>query len=86
MPVYDICQVLGLAVRDRRERAGLSQEALADLASLHRTYVGGIERGERNVSLRNIEALAYALNLTPSQLLRDAEAIRHTLRKSAGSK
>lgn len=45
-----------------RKRAGISQEGLADLAGLHRTYVGGIERSERNVSIDNIEKLAVALN------------------------
>jgi transcriptional regulator with XRE-family HTH domain len=46
----------------QRKRAGISQEGLADLAGLHRTYVGGIERSERNVSIDNIEKLAVALN------------------------
>lgn len=55
----------------KRYRAlrGLSQEALADIAELHRTYVGGIERGERNVSIDNIERLAHALRLDVTQLL-----------------
>jgi transcriptional regulator with XRE-family HTH domain len=48
----------------------LSQEALADLAGLHRTYVGSIERGERNVSVDNIERLARALDLDPADLLK----------------
>jgi transcriptional regulator with XRE-family HTH domain len=47
----------------------LSQEELADRAELHRTYVGGIERGERNVSLLNIDRLARALETSPSRLL-----------------
>ena len=48
---------------------GLSQEALAERADLHWTYIGGIERGERNVSLINIVRIARALELTPARLL-----------------
>lgn len=60
-----------LAQRLRAERAnrGLSQERLADLAGVHRTYVGSIERSERNVSIDNIEQLATALGLDISDLL-----------------
>jgi transcriptional regulator with XRE-family HTH domain len=53
----------------RRAKA-LSQEALAELAELHRNYVGGTERGERNLGLRNIVRLARVLGVTPSELLR----------------
>lgn len=56
-------------MREHRTRAGLSQEKLAALAKLDRTYVGGVERGERNVSLVNIVRLAHALSMTPAQLL-----------------
>jgi len=60
-----------LAQRLRAERAarGISQEQLADLAGLHRTYVGSVERAERNVSLDNIEQLASALDLDIAVLL-----------------
>ncbi|MDX6575142.1 MAG: hypothetical protein QOE96_1095 [Blastocatellia bacterium] len=54
-----------------RIRKGLSQEGLAALCNLHRTYVGGIERGERNVSLMNILVLARALDVSPSKLFQD---------------
>jgi len=62
-------RAFGDEVRKRRQGLGLSQEALADGAGLHRTYIGGIERGERNVSLVNICRLAEALACTPADLL-----------------
>jgi transcriptional regulator with XRE-family HTH domain len=61
---------LGHSVRQARKGLGLSQEQLAEKAGLHWTYVGGIERGERNVSLMNIVKIARALGVPPSQLLR----------------
>lgn len=62
-----------LNLRKRRERLGLSQEALADAAGLHRTYVGSVERGERNISIDNIERLASALGVSPASLLEEPE-------------
>ena len=58
----------GAHLRDLRQERGLSQERLAELAGLHRTYLGGIERGERNVSLINLVAIAKALDLSLSAL------------------
>ena len=60
---------LAFHLRARRKVVGLSQEVLADMAGLHRTYVGGIERGERNVSIDNIEKLARALDADVTELL-----------------
>lgn len=63
--------MFGKSVRLLREQKGLSQEALADLSHLHRTYIGGIERGERNVGLLNLLRLSKALKVLPSELLQD---------------
>ncbi len=65
----DVRLRFGKRVRELRQIRGFSQEALADLAELHRTYIGGIERGERNVSLKNIEAIANALSVSMGELL-----------------
>jgi transcriptional regulator with XRE-family HTH domain len=64
---------LGLAVRELRRRAGISQEELGFRSGLHRTYVGGIERGERNPSWINIVRLAQALSVTPAELVAAAQ-------------
>lgn len=66
----------GLALRMFRERANLSQEALAHICGLHRTYIGSVERGERNIGLLNIHVLAGALNVAGSELIRAAEEIQ----------
>ena len=58
----------GERVRELRRSRGLSQEELAFKAGVHRTYLGSIERGERNPSLRNIAAIAEALDVTLSDL------------------
>jgi len=76
MPLGDNTGRLRLAfavhLKKTRLEKCLSQEALADLCGLHRTYVGSVERGERNVSIDNIERLATALGVPASSLLGDA--------------
>ena len=66
---HDPKLLFGKAVRSRRHALGLSQEQLAEKADLHWTYIGGIERGERNLSLENIVKIARALRVKPSQLM-----------------
>lgn len=65
----DILVRFGQRVRDLRIKAGLSQEAFAEKCGLDRTYIGGIERGERNVALRNINEIADGLGLSLSELM-----------------
>lgn len=67
---------LGQAIRQYRANRRLSQEDLAHLSGMHRTYVGGIERGERNPSFTNIVRLAEALGVDPSELLSQAEKLQ----------
>lgn len=63
-------KVFGRNLRARREALGVSQEALAHTANLHRTYIGSVERGERNVSIDNMERLAAAVEATITDLLK----------------
>jgi transcriptional regulator with XRE-family HTH domain len=61
-------------VRRLRKGKGLSQEELAEVCGYHRTYVGGIERGERNITIATLEALAGALGVPPQLLLLEQSA------------
>ena len=65
-------QTFGFNLRQRREALRLSQEDLAEKAGLHRTYIGSVERGERNVSIDNMERLASAVGGTISSLLEES--------------
>lgn len=62
-------KALGNRLRELRHQQGLSQEALAFACGLDRTYIGGVERGERNISLINIYKVAAALQIAPGDLL-----------------
>jgi transcriptional regulator with XRE-family HTH domain len=62
-------KVFAKRLRQIRQIRGLSQEQLADLVDLHRTYVGSVERGERNVSIDNMERFAQALEINLTELL-----------------
>ncbi len=64
-------RIFAKRLRQIRQIRGLSQEALADLAGLHRTYVGSVERNERNISIDNMERLAQALEVDIAELLRN---------------
>jgi ribosome-binding protein aMBF1 (putative translation factor) len=66
----DLQKTVGRNVRAFRESRGLSQEALADLVKVHRTYLGGVERGERNLTLKSLERIAGWLDVDPLELLR----------------
>jgi transcriptional regulator with XRE-family HTH domain len=69
VPTLDPRKKFGNCVRKLRRERELSQEKLAELADLHRNYVGRVERGEQNIALLNIVALARALKVKPGKLL-----------------
>jgi transcriptional regulator with XRE-family HTH domain len=62
-------KALGAIIRDRREAIGISQEELGFLAGLHRTYIGSVERGERNITVLSLGKIAEALQIQPHELL-----------------
>jgi transcriptional regulator with XRE-family HTH domain len=70
-PVSDALAEFGARVRARRNELGLSQEGLADQSGLHWTFVGQVERGQRNLSLHNLLKLAVALDIDPGELVKD---------------
>jgi len=65
----DIQKKFGDRLREIRKQKGLSQEGLAFKCGLHRTYISDIERGSRNISLKNIERIARSLGISPKALL-----------------
>jgi len=72
----------GNAVRESRKAVAISQEELADRTEIHRTYIGGIERGERNPTLLMISRIAKALGVSASHLLKLAEDTTNEGRKT----
>jgi transcriptional regulator with XRE-family HTH domain len=69
----DLKERFGCTVRRLRKKAGYSQEAFADRAKVHRTYMGTVERGETNLTLDNIEKIARALGMKMWQLLKEMD-------------
>jgi transcriptional regulator with XRE-family HTH domain len=64
-----ITEILARNIRKERAVLSISQDELADKSGLHRTYIGGIERGERNITLNSLEKIAHALGLNPKDLI-----------------
>ncbi|OLO53227.1 transcriptional regulator [Actinomyces oris] len=67
--VGDLQKTVGRNLRAYRLERGLSQEAFADVLGVHRTYMGGVERGERNLTLKSLEKMAEQIGVEPLQLL-----------------
>ena len=70
MDMTKIYQIFGQKIKKRRKELDLTQEELAKISGLHRTYIAGIEAGKRNISLKNLEKLATALKVNPDDLLK----------------
>jgi transcriptional regulator with XRE-family HTH domain len=71
----DLQLTVGRNLRSLRVARGLSQEAMADVLGVHRTYMGGVERGERNLTLKSLERIAARLDVDPMALLGEAQPI-----------
>ena len=67
--MQNLLETVGKNIKSTRTEKGLSQEKLAELTGLHRTYIGAVERGEKNISTKNIEKIAKALAIQPYKLL-----------------
>jgi len=70
-PLSDATRILGERVRDRRHALGLSQEAMAAEIGIHWTFLGQVERGQRNLNLHNLLKLARGLGIDPAQLVQE---------------
>lgn len=73
MKVQELQKVLGKRIRELRQKKGFSQESFADHCGLHRTYMGGIERGEHNLTIQTALTIARGLSITVSKLLSGIE-------------
>ncbi len=69
----DIIKIVAANIKIYRKLRGYSQEELAELSSLHRTYIGSVERGERNLSLVNLQKISAALGIKPEDLLKEGK-------------
>jgi len=76
----DIAKIVGQRIRNYRTSKGLSQEKLAELAKCHFTYIGQIERGEKNATIESIEKIALALNVSLSTLFENLGSEENTAR------
>jgi transcriptional regulator with XRE-family HTH domain len=72
----DLQLTVGRNLRSLRVARGLSQEAMADVLGVHRTYMGGVERGERNLTLKSLERIAARLDVDPMALLGEAQPVK----------
>lgn len=86
MAPSDLQRAFGERIRELRAERGLSQEALAHLAGINRTYLGDVERGERNIALENMAKLACAFGVSLSTLLDHPKVDRQTRRASRATK
>lgn len=84
-PMSDICSAFAEAVRRKRTAQGLSQEALAELAGINRTYIGSLERGKSIPSLRTAHRLAIALEQSLSDLIKECESVEPDAGVAGGS-
>ncbi|WOB97713.1 helix-turn-helix domain-containing protein [Providencia sp. PROV099] len=64
-------EILAKNIKNHRNKNNISQESFADLVGLHRTYIGAVERSERNISIDNIEKIAKAMKISASDLLKE---------------
>jgi len=67
-------KMLGESIRRRRTELGLAQESFAEKCGLHRTYIGGVERGERNITINTLNIISNCLNISPAHLIKESQS------------